>query len=83
MTVAFYDARAEQAVNETASVALDYINRLYRENSRPSFHLAEVCFRAARHVAPDAELRLHLEMARLAQSQVRQVVSDLRECVAA
>jgi hypothetical protein len=83
MTVAFYDARAEQEVNETASVALDYINRMHRETDRPSYVLAEICFWSAQEVAPDAGLARHLEMARLAKLQLMDVIERLRFAVAA
>lgn len=74
----FYDARAEQAVNDTAAVAVDFINQLHRENARPSYDLAEICFWSAQAVAPNAGFARHLEMARLAKGQVLDVIERLR-----
>lgn len=79
----FYDARAEQPVNETAAHAIDFINQLAREQSRPRFDLSEICFWSAQAVAADAGLQRHLEMARLAAMQVRDVMARLRDCEAA
>ena len=83
MTVTFYDDRAEQAINETAAAAVDYINALHRESPRPSYNLAEVAFWAAQSVAPDVGLARQLEMARLAKGQVLDVIERLRFTVAA
>lgn len=83
MTVAFYDARCEQAVNETASHALETINQMHRESNRPRYDLAEICFWSAQSVAPDAGLSRQLEMARLAKGQVLDVIERLRFTVAA
>lgn len=82
-TCSFYDYRAEPAVNQTAAAALDFINTLCREQARPRYDLAEICFQSAQSVAPDAGLSRHLEMARLAKGQVLDVIERLRFAVAA
>jgi hypothetical protein len=80
---AFYDFRCEQQINEVASAALDFVNQLCRENSRPTFDWSEVCFWCAQSVAPDAGLPRQLAMARLAKGQVLDVIERLRFTVAA
>jgi microcystin degradation protein MlrC len=80
---AFYDARAEQAVNDTAAEAVEMFNQLLREDGRPEIILAEICFWSAQKVAPDAGLARQLEMARLAKGQVLDVIERLRFAVAA
>ena len=80
---AFYDHRAEQAINQTASEALGFVNQLYRESARPEFDWSEVCFWAAQSVAPDAGLARQLQMARLAKVQVMEVMQALHRTVAA
>jgi hypothetical protein len=82
-SIAFYDHRADPAVNATASEAIEYINQLFRENARPSFCLQTICFWSAQAVAPDVGLARQLEMARLAQAQVRDVMARLQHVVAA
>ncbi len=74
----FYDSRCEPAVNETAAAAIDFINQLHREQARPEYDLATVCFWSAQAVAPDAGLARQLEMARLAKGQVMDVIERLR-----
>lgn len=79
----FYDARAGQAVNDTAAEAIEMVNQLLREHGRPQIILAEICFWSARKVAPDVGLVKHLEMARLAKAQVLDVMARLQHAVAA
>lgn len=79
----FFDARCEPAINEVADQAVEMINQLFRESARPRFDLAQICFWAAQAVAPDAGLPRQLEMGRLAQQQVRDVMNRLCDTVAA